>query len=177
MNQSQEQVLAPLEKINHLVYVLRGQKVLLSTDLAQLYDVEPRALIQAVKRNKNRFPNDFMFQISQQEAQEIDSRSQIVILNQGKNIKYLPYAFTEQGVAMLSSVLRSKKAIRVNIEIMRTFVKLRQLLQTNTDLALKIKELEKKYDGQFEIVFNEIDQLMTPPELPAKDPIGFNTEK
>jgi hypothetical protein len=152
----------------------------MDADLAQLYGVEPRALIQAVKRNLDRFPADFMFQLTPEETQF--SRSQSVILNgqapgtagasrsqigtlkRGKNIKYLPYAFTEQGVAMLSSVLRNQRAVQVNIEIMRAFVRLRQMLQQNADLARKLAQLEKKYDAQFRAVFDAIRELMKPPE-------------
>lgn len=145
---------------------------MLSIDLAELYDVEPRALIQAVKRNKDRFPEDFMFQLENQEVRIL--KSQIVTSSWGGLRRANPYAFTEQGVAMLSSVLRSKKAIRVNVEIMRAFVRLRELLATHKDLANKLEQLEKRYDHQFKIVFDAINELMTPPIKP-KRPIGFNT--
>jgi phage regulator Rha-like protein len=147
---------------------------MLSPHLAELYGVEQRALIQAVNRNAERFPADFMFQLTRQEVR--DSRSQIVILKQGQNIKYLPYAFTEQGVAMLSSVLRSKRAIQVNVEIMRSFVRLRQLLASHADLAQKLEELEKKYDAQFKIVFDAIRQLMSEPVRPRRE-IGFRVRE
>jgi len=156
------------------MFLLRGQKVMLSAHLAELYGVEQRVLIQAVKRNAERFPADFMFQLTRQEVR--DSRSQIVILKQGQNIKYLPYAFTEQGVAMLSSVLRSKRAIRVNVEIMRAFVRLRQLLASHADLAAKLEELEKKYDAQFKIVFDAIRQLMSEPVRPRRE-IGYHVRE
>ena len=159
---------------------------MLSTYLAELYEVEPRALVQAIKRNIGRFPEDFMFQLSWEEtaslksqsvtsrpADAVGSRSQSVILKRGLNIKYPPYAFTEQGVAMLSSVLHSDRAIHVNIEIMRAFVRLRQLLATNVELARKLATLERKYDAQFKIVFDAIRELMTPPEPKKKRPIGF----
>lgn len=153
---------------------------MLSMHLAELYDVEPRALVQAVKRNSRRFPEDFMFQLSTDEASRLKgsgsqvSRSQFVILKRGQNIKYLPYAFTEQGVAMLSSVLRSKRAVMVNIEIMRAFVRLRQILGTHADLARKLAALERKDHSQFKVVFDAIRELMTP--LPAKKrPIGFGS--
>jgi phage regulator Rha-like protein len=153
--------------------------------LAELYQVEPRALIQAVKRNIDRFPEDFMFQLTWDEVSLLKSqsvisndpratasRSQIVILKRGLNIKYPPYAFTEQGVAMLSSVLRSKRAIQVNIEIMRAFVKLRKILASHAELARKLETLEKKYNAQFRVVFDAIRQLMAP--MPAaKKKIGF----
>jgi len=177
--------LIPSEIIEKKIFLLRGQKVMLSSDLAELYQVEPRALIQAVKRNMNRFPEDFMFQLTWDELSVLKSdslisndsrgtlsRSQIVILKRGRNIKYLPYAFTEQGVAMLSSVLRSKRAILVNVEIMRAFVRLRQMLATNANLERRLNELEKKYDSQFKVVFDAIRQLMAAPEKPPKK-IGF----
>lgn len=165
-----------LEKtIEQKIYRIRGQKVMLSIDLAQLYDVEVRALIQAVKRNKERFPNDFMFQLSWKEVQ--NPRSQNVILKSGKNIKYLPYAFTEQGVAMLSSVLKSKRAIQVNVAIMRAFVKLRRILGAHKELTKKLRELEGhvgKHDREIQLIFEAIRQLMSaPPPEPSKQKIGF----
>jgi ORF6N domain len=179
----------PLERIESRIFLLRGQKVMLSTDLAELYDVEPRVLVQAVKRNIERFPEDFMFQLSWGEVSLLksqsvilkasaspESRSQTVILKRGQNIKYAPYAFTEQGVAMLSSVLRSKRAVLVNIEIMRAFVRLRQILASRADLARKLAALEKKYDAQFKIVFDAIRELMTPVEKKGR-PIGFQSWK
>jgi len=178
--------LIPSEIIEKKIFFLRGQKVMLSSDLAELYQVEPRALIQAVKRNMDRFPEDFMFQLTRDElsllkshslisndSRATASRSQIVILKRGLNIKYLPYAFSEQGVAMLSSVLRSKRAVLVNVEIMRAFVRLRQMLATNVNLERRLNELERKYDSQFKVVFDAIRQLM---ESPKKQPkkIGFH---
>jgi hypothetical protein len=144
---------------------------MLDTDLAGLYGVGAKALNQAVKRNWERFPEDFMFQLTWEEAE--NPRSQIVTLKPGGNIKYRPYAFTEQGVAMLSSVLRGKRAVRVNIEIMRAFVQLRQMLLSNTDLARKLTALEKKYDAQFKVVFDAIRELTAPPEPLGKRRIGF----
>ena len=158
------------ERIEKRILILRGQRVMLSTDLAELYEVAPKILVQAVKRNIERFPGDFMFQLDFQEVRH--SRSQFVTLKRGQNVKYLPYAFTEQGVAMLSSVLRSKRAVRVNIEIMRAFVKLRELIASNKELAKRLDELEKKYDSQFKVVFDAIRQLMAPPE-PKPRRIGF----
>lgn len=162
---------------------------MLSTDLALLYGVEPRTLVQAVKRNIERFPEDFMFQLTWDEADILKSqsvissspdggrsRSQFVILKQGENVKYLPYAFTEQGVAMLSSVLRSPRAVAVNIEIMRAFVRLRQMLLSHAELAKKLDSLESKYDGQFKVVFDALRQLMQPPAKP-KRPIGFHAKQ
>lgn len=161
---------AAVEGIERAIRVLRGHRVLLDADLAHLYGVEAKALNQAVKRNAERFPSDFMFQLTLEEAQS--SRSQTVTLNRGANIKYLPYAFTEQGVAMLSSVLRSPRAVQVNVEIMRTFVRLRHMLQEDAVLARKLTALEKKYDAQFKVVFDAIRELMEPPAKPKRR-IGF----
>lgn len=185
-NRAGKQTAVPLERIESHIFLIRGQKVILSAHLAELYEVEPRALIQAVKRNIARFPEDFMFQLTWEEATALKSqsvilkdssgtasRSQSVILNRGRNIKYLPFAFTEHGVAMLSSVLRSRRAVRVNIEIMRAFVRLRQMLASHAELARKLAALEKKYDAQFKVVFDAIRELMTPPEPKKKRPIGF----
>jgi hypothetical protein len=164
----------PVEHIERSILLIRGQKVILSTHLAELYDVETRALNQAVKRNIIRFPGDFMFQLSEAEAQQLVSQNVI------PHKKYfggsLPYAFTEQGVAMLSSVLNSERAIKVNIEIIRAFVRLRRMLASNASLARKLDELEKKYDAQFKIVFDAIRELMRTPE-PKKRPIGFLVEE
>ncbi len=146
---------------------------MLSTHLAELYEVEPRALIQAAKRNLDRFPPDFMFQLTWEEAKCL--RSQFVILKRGEHLKFLPYAFTEQGIAMLSCVLKSGRAIQVNIEIMRTFVRLRQILSSNKELSRRLDELEKRYDGQFKMVFDAIRQLMAPPLSKARK-IGFSRE-
>ncbi|MCG3201621.1 MAG: hypothetical protein NFCOHLIN_01491 [Gammaproteobacteria bacterium] len=158
----------PIERIEYRIFLLRGQKVMLSTHLAELYDVEPRALVQAVKRNIQRFPEDFMFQLSETEFDDL--KSQIVTSSWGGLRRAAPYAFTEQGVAMLSSVLHSERAIRVNIEIMRAFVRLRQMLASNAELARRLAELEKKYDAQFKVVFDAIRELMTPPKPKKNDP-------
>ena len=158
------------ERIEQRIFRLRGQKVMLSPDLAQLYDVEPRALVQAVKRNLERFPVDFMFQLNGREFRSL--KSQIVTSSWGGLRRATPYAFTEQGVAMLSSVLRSERAVRVNIEIMRAFVRMRQMLASHADLARKVAALEKKYDAQFKVVFDAIRELMTPPQ-PKQIRIGF----
>ena len=167
-------------QVERRIYLIRREKVMLDHDLAELYGVPTRILNQAVKRNRDRFPEDFMFRLSELETGAL--RSQIVILDQphlvtgkrGKHSKYLPYAFTEQGVAMLSSVLRSKRAVQVNIAIMRTFVRLREMLLSNADLARKLNALEKKYDTQFKVVFDAIRELMTPPKLPRRQ-IGFHS--
>ena len=142
----------------------------------ELYCVPVRVLNQAVKRNIDRFPGDFMFQLSREEDDSL--RSQIVTLKKGRgqHRKYLPYVFTEQGVAMLSSVLNSERAVKVNIEIMRTFVRLRQMLASNAELARKLASLEKKYDEHFKVVFDAIRELMKPPE-PKRSRIGFGRER
>src|SRR3990172_145732 len=162
--------LEPVERIETRIFVLRNQRVMLSPDLARLYGVEPRALAQAVKRNIERFPTDFMFQLTRAEVASL--KSHIVISSWGGLRRATPYAFTEQGVAMLSSVLRSTRAIKVNIEIMRAFVRLRQMLASHAELARKFDALEKKYDDQFKEVFEAIRQLMAPPE-PKRRAIGF----
>lgn len=174
------------------ILLIRRHRVMLDYDLAALYGVEARVLNQAVKRNLARFPADFMFQLTPAEAEDVRSMvSQSVIPMSGvpsnssqsvmssgrhRGRSYLPYAFTEQGVAMLSSVLRSPRAVHVNIAIMRAFVRLRELLLTNADLARKLAALEAKYDEQFKSVFDAIRQLMTPPDPPRRR-IGFRTEK
>ncbi|MDA8118286.1 MAG: ORF6N domain-containing protein [Actinomycetota bacterium] len=170
-----KRVIIPSERIEGHIFLIRGEKVMLSTHLAQLYDVEPRALVQAVKRNLERFPEDFMFQLSAKEF--ADLKSQIVTSSWGGARRAAPYAFTEQGVAMLSSVLRSERAVMVNIEIMRAFVRLRRMLATNAELARKLALLERRYDAQFKVVFDAIRELMTPPEPKRKRPIGFLPEK
>lgn len=148
---------------------LRGQRILLSSALAKLYGVTPGALMQAVKRNIDRFPGDFMFQLDVAEWRDL--KSQNVISSWG-GARTPPYAFTEQGVAMLSSVLRGERAVRVNIEIMRAFVRLRRMLAEHRDLAQRLDELEQRYDKQFSAVFDAIRQLMAPPTS-TKRPIGF----
>jgi ORF6N domain len=163
--------LARSEPIEQRIFVLRGQNVLLSTDLARLYGVETRTLVQAVKRNIERFPSDFMFQLGPEEFRNL--KSQIVTSSWGGIRRAAPYAFTEQGVAMLSSVLRSKRAIRVNIEIMRAFVQLRRMVISHADLALRLDALESTYDARFREVFDVIRQLMQPPPQPTRPRIGF----
>jgi hypothetical protein len=164
--------LIPVDRIEKAILLIRKQKVMLDADLASLYGVETRVLVQAVRRNLERFPEDFMFQLSKEEVDFL--RSHIVTLKRGRgqHSKYLPYAFTEQGVAMLSSVLRSQRAIRVNIEIMRAFIRLRQMLASHTELARKLEALENKYDAQFQEVFEAIRLLMAPSE-PKRRAIGF----
>lgn len=170
----------PTERIERAILMVRGHKVMLDADLAVLYGVSVGRLNEAVKRNRDRFPDDFMFQLSQSEFDNLKHRigdpnlkSQIAISSSDwGGRRHPPYAFTEQGVAMLSSVLRSKRAVRVNIEVMRAFVRLRQILASNAALARKLDALEKKYDAQFKVVFDAIRQLMTAPE-PKKGRIGF----
>lgn len=146
------------EIIQQKICIIRGHKVMLDFDLALLYGVETKVLIQSVKRNIERFPEDFMFQLDGHEFECL--RSQIVTSKKGRGgRRYLPYVFTEQGVAMLSSVLNSKRAIQVNIAIMRTFTKLREIMATHKELRQKIEEIEKKYDGQFQVVFAAIKEL------------------
>jgi hypothetical protein len=162
------------EVIERRILLIRGQKVLLDKDLALLYGVQTRDLNKAVRRNIDRFPGDFMFQLTQGEFENL--KYQFGTSSWGGTRK-LPLAFTEQGVAMLSSVLRSRRAIHVNVEIMRTFVRLREILATHKDLARKLEELEKKYDEQFRVVFEAIRQLMAPSEPPPKRRIGFGVEE
>lgn len=163
-------LVASVEQIESRMFLIRVQKVMLSTHLADLYEVEPRILVRAVKRNIERFPEDFMFQLSPDEFTNL--KSKIGISSWG-GVRTAPYAFTEQGVSILSSVLHSVRAIQVNIEIMRAFVRLRQMLASNAELSRKLSTLEKKYDIQFKAVFDAIRELMTPLELRKKRPIGF----
>ena len=160
--------------IEKRILVLRGQKIMLSPDLASLYGVQPKVLVQAVKRNIDRFPQDFMFQLSDQEFHNL--KSQIVTSSWGGLRRAKPYAFTEQGVA-LSSVLRSKRAVQVNIAIMRAFVRLRELIAGHQELARKLVELEKRYDAQFKVVFDAIRSLMKPLQPATRKQIGFRTEQ
>jgi len=180
-------ILSP-DFIERRIYLIRGHKVMLDSDLAELYGVETFNLNKAMKRNIRRFPDDFMFQLTKEEAESLtfqfgmsDLRSQSGISKPGRGgRRYLPYAFTEQGVAMLSTVLRSNRAVQVNIAIMRAFVKLREMLETHKDLAAKFDALEKKYeqhDKNFKIVFEAIRQLMEPEEPPQERHIGFQPEK
>jgi len=171
---AEQKSLIPIERIERAIFLIRGQKVMLDFDLAALYGVETKVLIQAIKRNQDRFPKDFMFQLTNDEFSNL--RSQIVTSSWGGR-RYPPYVFTEQGIAMLSSVLNSKRAIKVNIEIMRAFVHLRQLLASNEELARKLEALEKKYDAQFKIVFEAIRELMEPSETKAKPKIGFLADR
>lgn len=168
----QSRSLIPVERIEQSIRLIRGDKIMLDRDLASLYEVETKALVRAVKRNLDRFPEDFMFQLSQEEFDDL--RCQFGTSSAWGGRRYAPYAFTEQGVAMLSSVLRSPRAVAVNVEIMRAFVRLRQMLASNAELARKLDALQKRYDDQFQIVFDAIRQLMSPPEAKPKRRIGFH---
>ena len=188
-----DEILIPAERIEKAILLIRGHKVMLDSDLAELYGVATKVLNQAVARNGKRFPVDFMFRLTAEEAEAL--RSQIVTLEEaealrfqsgtlkagrGQHRKYLPYAFTEQGVAMLSGVLNSDRAIEVNIAIMRAFVKLREILATHKDVARKLEDIERKlgqHDEHFRVVFEAIRQLMLPPPEPEnKRHIGFGRE-
>ena len=162
----------PVEQIASKIYLIRNVKVMLDRDLAELYGVENKALNQAVKRNIKRFPEDFMFQLTYQEFTHL--KSQFVTSSWG-GIRKMPHAFTEQGVAMLSGILNSDRAIAVNIQIMRTFTKLREMLISHKDLKRKIEEMEKKYDHQFQIVFHAIQELLELPKNPKRK-IGFHND-
>jgi hypothetical protein len=161
----------PVERIEHAILLLRGQKVMLDADLAALYGVPTRRLNEQVRRNLARFPADFMFQLSPEEVDAL--RSQFATSKRGRGgRRYAPLVFTEQGVAMLSSVLNSERAVQVNIEIMRAFVRLRRMLASHADLARRLDALERKYDAQFRAVFDVIRELMSPPR-PHRRAIGF----
>jgi hypothetical protein len=163
-----------VERIEQLIYVVHRQKVMLDRDLAELYGVETKQLKRAVRRNIIRFPKDFMFELTKEEYDSL--RYQFGTLKKGEHSKYLPFAFTEQGVAMLSSVLNSERAAQVNIEIMRAFVRLRQILSAHKDLERRLDALEERYDEQFKAVFDAIRALMAPAEKPKK-PIGFEVKE
>ena len=164
--------LAAPDRVERLIVILRGQKVILDRDLATLYGVMTRDLNKAVTRHLDRFPTDFMFQLNKSELANLMFQSGT---SSWGGTRKPPRAFTEQGVAMLSSVLKGSRAARVNVEIMRVFVRLRQMLQTNADLARKVAALERKYDGQFRVVFDAIRELMIPPSPPSTR-IGFRTK-
>jgi hypothetical protein len=166
----------PVEDIEKSIYLIRGQKVMVDGDLADLYGVETKVLKQAVRRNIDRFPSDFMFKLTYQEIRNL--RSQFVTSSSSGwgGHRYPPMAFTEQGVAMLSSVLRSKRAVQVNIEIMRAFVRLREMLASHKDLEHKLLALEKKYDKQFKVVFDAIRALMSEEKRPKRK-IGFEVRE
>ena len=165
-------MIIPFERIRKRVVVLRDQRVILGHDLSELYGVEHRALVQAVQRNAERFPSDFMFRLTAEESSNL--RSQIVISSSGHGgTRYAPLAFTEQGVAMLSSVLKSTRAVKVNIEIMRAFVSIRQFVIGNRELQRQLAELKRTTDGRFAVVFDAIEQLRPPRKTPPRRKIGF----
>lgn len=168
----------PKEHIEQNILMIRGHKVILDTVLARLYDETTKRLNQQVRRNLNRFPEDFMFQLTEEEYESLRLHSATLKVGRGVHRKYLPYVFTEQGVAMLSSVLKSDRAVEVNIEIMRAFVRLRLVLTSSKVLSKRMEELEKKHashDQKFKIVFDAIRQLMTPP-ISSSRKIGFERE-
>lgn len=165
--------LIPDERIEKVIHIIRSEKVILDADLAKLYEVTTSELNQAVRRNMERFPPDFMFQLSNQELNVWRSQFVISKPEAKMGLRRRPFAFTEQGVAMLSALLKSQRAVHVSIEIVRTFIKLRQLLASNAELARKLDALERKYDGQFQVVFNTIRELMKPPQPAKRRPLGF----
>ena len=170
------QDLIPQEVLENKIFLIRKQKVMIDRDLAELYDVETKTFNRAVKRNSARFPADFMFQLTKEEAESLRYQFGTSKTSGSGGRRYLPYAFTEQGVSMLSGILNSKRAVKVNIEIMRTFVKLREILSTHKELAHKLKTLEHKtdkHDKEIYTIFEALRQLMTSPEKPKKQ-IGFN---
>ena len=165
----------PIEGITRAILILRGQRVLLDAELASLYGVTTKALNQAVKRNAERFPEDFMFRLTQAETETLN-RSQIVTGSQKhRDPRFPPYAFTEHGALMLANVLNSERAAQTSVQVVRVFVRLRQMLSSNAELARKLESLEKKYDAQFKVVFDAIRQLMSPPARPKRE-IGFHVK-
>ena len=182
MKKLSKEISIPIQIIERRIYIIRGEKVMLDSDLAMLYQVPTKRLNEAVRRNKDRFPKDFMFQLTKEEAENLrfqigtsNSRSQIATLNRGQNIKYLPHVFTEHGVAMLSSVLNSKRAVQMNILIIRAFVKLRELTSTHKDLANKIEKIEndqRKHASIISLLASEIDKLKIPAPIKSKEKIG-----
>jgi len=165
--------LVSVQRIEKKILLLRGHNVMLDMDLAELYGVATKALNQAVKRNARRFPDDFMFRLTKEETQQLNRSQSVTGSQKHRDPRYPPYAFSEQGVAMLSSVLQSDRAIDVNVAIMRTFVRLREILGTHKDLARKLNAMENKYDSQFKVVFDAIRQLMQPPPDKPRRKIGF----
>jgi len=165
--------LVPLERIERAIIVVRGEKVMLDSDLAEIYGVETKRINEQVRRNFTRFPSDFMFQLTAEEWESL--RSQFATLKRGEHRKYLPYAFTEHGALMLANVLNSERAAQTSVQVVRAFVKLRQMLASNAELARKLAAMEKKYDAQFKVVFDAIRQLMSPPEKPKRE-IGFHVK-
>jgi hypothetical protein len=163
-----------IESIEQRIYRVRGQKIILGADLAQLYGVTTKRLNEQVKRNRDRFPGDFMFRLNSEESRSIlASRSQIATLKRGQNLKYAPYAFTEHGTLMVANVLNSPVAVYASIQVVRAFVRLREIAATHKDLVQKLEQMEKKYDRQFKVVFDAIRELMAPPASTSRQQIGF----
>jgi len=176
-----------LEVVESHIFTIRGHRVMLDSHLAELYQVETKNLNKAVKRNPRRFPDSFMFQLTEKEGESLRFQSGTLNMRsqnatsepagRGQHRKYLPYVFTEQGVAMLSSVLRSDRAADVNVAIMQTFVKMREAMIAHKDLSRRLNDMERKYDKQFRVVFDALRELMEPPPVPPKKPIGFVRDK
>ena len=175
MAKATKAMIIPDELVINKIYLIRGQKVMVDRDLAKLYGVPTKAFNQAVKRNAERFPGDFMFRLTKKEWESLRSQFVTLEIGRGKYPKYLPYVFTEQGVAMLSSVLNSETAIRVNIQIIRVFTKMRELLPTHKDILLQLEKMEKKLTGHDEdiaLIFEYLKQLLNPTQ-PPRNKIGF----
>jgi hypothetical protein len=172
------QKLIPLESIEKRIFLIRGQKIILDADLAHLYGVTTKRLNEQVKRNRDRFPEDFMFRLSLEEGKLIPSlRSQIATLKRGRHRKYAPYAFTEHGTVMVANVLNSAIAVHASIQVVRAFVRFREIMATHKDMVQKLKQMEKKYDRKFRVVFDAIRELMVPPISSAGRQIGFISSK
>ena len=181
IEKNDSKIIVPPENIEQKIFMLRGHRVMLDKDLAELYGVTIKRLNEQVKRNRERFPGDFMFQINTTEAKLISAlRSQIATLNQGGHRKYLPYAFTEHGAVMLANVLKSRIAVRASIQVIRAFIHLRQLIATNEKLLLKVEILEKKvgeHDADLKVILAAIRRMLKEPEGPEKPPMGFRLPK
>jgi hypothetical protein len=172
------QKLISIESVEQRILLIRGQKIILDVDLAQLYGVTTKRLNEQVKRNRNRFPEDFMFRLSSEEGKSfLALRSQIATLKRGHHLKYAPYAFTEHGAIMVANVLNSPVAVRASIQVVRAFVRLRDIMATHKDLAQKLQQMEQKYDRKFKVVFDAIRELMAPPISSSKRQIGFVISK
>jgi hypothetical protein len=168
----------PTESIERRIFLIRGQKIIIDADLAQLYGVTTKRLNEQVKRNRDRFPEDFMFRLSLEEGKSILAlRSQIATLERGQHLKYAPYAFTEHGTVMVANVLNSPVAVHASIQVVRAFVRLREIMATHKDLVRSLKQMEKKYDRKFKVVFDAIRELMAPPISSSRRQIGFIPSK
>jgi hypothetical protein len=167
-------IVISIESIEQRIFIIRNQKIILDADLAQLYGVTTKRLKEQVKRNRNRFPEDFMFQLSMEEGKSVLAlRSQIATLKRGRHLKYAPYAFTEHGAVMVANVLNSPVAVYASIQVVRAFIKLREIAVTHKDLVRKLEQMEKKYNRQFKVVFDAIRELMAPPVSTPRQQIGF----